>query len=148
MAAGVTLSRQSLEEFRSRMNSLVQTAIPAEFLQPALRLDGEVSLGDLSLECLHSFAQLDPLGQGNPPVQFAARSLQLRGEPRRMGKEGQHLRFNVGDSSAVRQAVWWNCPQEFRVPSRFDLAFAPELNCFEGSYSVQLKVLDLKPADS
>ena len=53
------------------------------------------------------------------------------------------MKFNATDGTTTHQALWWNCPSE--PPERFDLAFSPELNEYNGTYGIQLKVLDLKP---
>jgi hypothetical protein len=50
----------------------------------------------------------------------------------------------VTDGFLVLEAVWWG-DHDGRLPSgRFDLAFEPQINEFNGSRSVQLKVLDWK----
>jgi single-stranded-DNA-specific exonuclease len=144
MAAGVTMASSRLSDLKTRFNELARKTLSAEALQPVLKLDAEVSLAELSFSFLKSLDQIDPVGQGNPGVQFAARGLRQTGTPRRLGAEQQHLRFAVTDGSATHQAVWWNCPSE-ELPARFDLAFAPELSEYNGTLGIQLKVLDLKP---
>jgi single-stranded-DNA-specific exonuclease len=143
MAAGVTLLTTSISDFRDRLNRLVKQRVAADLLQPALSLDAEVRLADLSFETLKALSRIDPTGQGNAPVQFVARSLQRRGDCRRVGNQQQHVKFNATDGTTMHQALWWNCPSE--PPERFDLAFSPELNEYNGTYGIQLKVLDLKP---
>jgi len=146
MAAGVTMEAARCDEFRERLNRLARERIPTEALRPALRLDGEVSLSSLTMAEMENFARLQPTGEGNPPVQLAARGLRLKGEPRRLGANGQHLRFTVTDRRAAHRAVWWNAPAEAKFPAEFDLAFAPELNEYNGSTTIQLKTLDLRNA--
>jgi single-stranded-DNA-specific exonuclease len=144
MAAGVTLESARLGEFRDRLNELARSSIAAEALRPALRLDSVASLAELSFETLRLLQRLHPIGQGNPPVQLVAHALRLRGVPKRFGSEERHVRFFVSDGRMAHQAVWWNCPAEFKFPHCFDLAFAPELNEYNGALGIQLKVLDLR----
>ncbi|HEV8540896.1 MAG TPA: single-stranded-DNA-specific exonuclease RecJ [Verrucomicrobiae bacterium] len=148
MAAGVTLAAGNLAPFRARLNEIVRKQISPDALHPCLNLDAEVSLADLTFPTLQLFQRINPIGQANPPIQLAARNLQLRGEPKLFGASQQHLRLLVSDGSSMYQAVWWNCPAEFGFPSRFDLAFAPELNEYNGTYGIQLKVLDLRSSVS
>jgi single-stranded-DNA-specific exonuclease len=145
MAAGVTMAAANLASFRARFNEVVKARIAPDMLQPGLKLDAEVSLGDLTFSLLKLLTRIDPVGQGNPPVQLAARGLALRGEPKRFGGAQQHLRFSVTDGRACHQAIWWNGTAE-ALAGRFDLAFAPELQEFNGTFAIQLKVLDLQPA--
>lgn len=147
MAAGVTLSPAKLEAFRARLNQIAGETLPEEALRPIFHLDAEVALADLTFSLLRSLERIQPVGQGNPPIQFAARRLQLRGEPKCVGNGQQHLRFTVTDGRAFHQALWWNCDPGFVFPPLFDLAFAPELNEYNGTFAIQLKVLDIRPSD-
>jgi single-stranded-DNA-specific exonuclease len=147
MAAGVTLSPVKLPDFRARLNELARARLNPEAFHPRLRLDAAISLQELTFPVVKSFEALHPIGHSNPPVQFAARSLSLTGVKRRFGTGEKHLRFAVSDGTATHQALWWSCPPDFEFPPRFDLAFAPELNEFNGTYAIQLKVLDLRASD-
>jgi hypothetical protein len=46
----------------------------------------------------------------------------------------------------AREAVWWGAGSGSLPVGRFDLAFAPQVNQFNGQRLVQLKVLDWRPA--
>ncbi|HEX7861883.1 MAG TPA: single-stranded-DNA-specific exonuclease RecJ [Verrucomicrobiae bacterium] len=144
MAAGVTILATKLPDLRTRFNELARTTLSTEALLPLLKLDAEVRLSDLTFSFLKSLEQIEPFGQGNPCVQFAARGLRCTGTMRRLGSAEQHLRFNVTDGFATQQAVWWNC-ELTELPASFDLAFAPEFSEYNGTLAIQLRVLDLKP---
>ncbi len=145
MAAGLSLTAANLDAFRARLNQLARRALKPDDLQPPLRLDAEVSLNDITLECLASLDQLRPTGQGNHPVQFFARGLAQQRAPQRMGAEKQHLKMWVTDGATTHEAVWWGAGKELSIPPRFDLAFAPQINDYNGRRTVQLKVLDWRP---
>jgi single-stranded-DNA-specific exonuclease len=142
MAAGVSIQPGNVEAFRARLNDLARSALKAEQLQAPLALDAEVSLGELSLECLAALERLKPIGQGNPPVQFFACNLALQRPPKRMGSENQHLKLWITDGTVTHEAVWWGAGAEPLPEGRFDLAFSPQLNAYNGRCVVQLKVLD------
>jgi single-stranded-DNA-specific exonuclease len=145
LAAGVSLLPANLDAFRARLNELARRTLKPDELQPPLRLDAEVSLGDVTLDCLEALDQLRPTGQSNPPVQLLARSLTLQRPPQRMGAEKQHLKMWVTDGATAHEAVWWRAGKEPSLASRFDLAFAPQINDYDGRRTVQLKVLDWRP---
>jgi len=146
MAAGLSLSPANLDAFRARLSQLARRALKPDELQPPLRLDAEVCLGDLTLECLATLDQLRPTGQGNPTVQFFARHLTQNRPAQRMGAEKQHLKMWITDGVTTHEAVWWGAANESLPASGFDLAFAPQVNEYNGRRSVQLKVLDWRPA--
>ena len=146
MAAGVSLLPANLDAFRTRLNQVARRALKPDELQPPLRLDAEVSLADMTLDCLASLDQLQPTGQGNPPVQVFARNLTQQHPPQRMGTEKRHLKMWVTDGTTTHEAVWWGAANEPQLPARFDLGFVPQVNYYNGRRTVQLKVLDWRPA--
>ena len=146
MAAGVTLQADSLIAFRARLNELARSALKSEELHPPLRLDAEVRLDAMTLEHLGILDRLKPTGQGNPAVQFFARNLTLQRPPQRMGADKQHLKLWITDGATIHEAVWWAAGNEPLPTPRFDLAFAPQVNNYNNRRTVQLKVLDWRPA--
>jgi single-stranded-DNA-specific exonuclease len=115
-------------------------------LQPALRLDAQTPLGELTLEQIDQLDKLQQTGMGNPPVQCCVANVTHHRPPRRIGSDGQHARFWITDGSAIREAIWWNAREAALPADHFDLAFAPQSNQYNGVRSVQLKVLDWRAA--
>jgi single-stranded-DNA-specific exonuclease len=146
MAAGLSIRPDNIDALRQRLNALVRRALKPEDLQPPLRLDAEVGLEEMTLEALHEFSRLSPVGQGNPGVQFCARQLTHARPLQRIGADKQHVKMWVTDNTATREALWWNGGAESLPVGKFDLAFAPQVNLFSGKHTVQLKVLDWRPA--
>jgi hypothetical protein len=52
----------------------------------------------------------------------------------------------VTNGAVTRQAMWFGAGNEPLPVGRYDLAFLPELNVYNGQRDVQLKVLDWRPA--
>jgi single-stranded-DNA-specific exonuclease len=146
MAAGVTIRPDQLDAFRARLNDIARRTLKREDLQPLLRLDAEVNLGDISMDSLAELDQLKPMGQGNPALQFYATGLSHQRPLMRMGAEKQHVKLWVTDGKTSREAVWWNAGIGSLPVGKFDLAFAPQINDYNGKRTVQLKVLDWRPA--
>jgi single-stranded-DNA-specific exonuclease len=145
MAAGLSLLPANLEAFRTKLGQIARRALQADQLQPPLRLDAEVGLGEMTLECLAALDRLRPTGQGNPQVQFFARNLTQQRPAQRMGAERQHVKLWVTDTAASHEAVWWGAGGQPLPVSTFDLAFTPQVNDYNGRRTVQLKVLDWRP---
>jgi single-stranded-DNA-specific exonuclease len=145
MAAGITIHPDKLDAFRQRLNELARRALKPEDLQPPVRLDAEVGLDEITLPALAELDQLRPTGMGNPNVQFFARKLTHQRPLQRIGSEKQHVKLWVTDGNVGYEAVWWNSGQESLPVGKFDLAFAPQVNDYNGRRTVQLKVLDWRP---
>jgi single-stranded-DNA-specific exonuclease len=133
---------------RQRLNELARRALKPEDLQPPLRIDAEVGLDEITLESIAELDRLKPTGQGNPSVQFCARNLSHQRPLQRIGAEKRHVKMWVTDGLATHEAIWWNGGEKSLPVGRFDLAFAPQLNEFNGNRTVQLKVLDWQPVKS
>ncbi len=146
MAAGLSIAPDQVDALRQRLNEIARRRLRPEDLHPPLRLDAEVGLAELTLDSLAELEKMKPLGQGNPPLQFCARNLAHKKPFQRMGAKKQHLKLWVTDGTTTHEAVWWNVGEGLLPAGRFDLAFAPDLNEFNGRTAVQLKVLDWRPA--
>jgi single-stranded-DNA-specific exonuclease len=147
MAAGLSILPEKIDLLRIKLNGLARLKLKPEDLQPSLRLDAEVGLGEINLETLGELEKLKPTGQGNPNVQFCARNLSHAKPLQRMGKEKQHVKLWVSDGTVTHEAVWWNGGDKSLPVGKFDLAFAPQVNEFNGRRAVQLKVLDWRRAE-
>lgn len=146
MAAGVTIEADKMDAFRKRLNEIARRSLKRDDLQPPLRLDAEVGLADVSLTSLAELGRLHPIGQANPPVQIMSCGLSHARPLQRMGKNRQHVKLWVTDGETTHECVWWNAGEGSLPVGQFDLAFAPQINSYNGRTSVQLKVLDWRPA--
>jgi len=142
MAAGVSILPEKLEAFRERLNEIAARELGREKLQPALRLDAEITLAHLSVQRVRELEKLQHTGVGNPPVQLCLRGLAHHRPLERFGSEKQHVRMLVTHNGEVSEAILWNEGNGDLPVGEFDLACAPQLNHYEGSTYVRLKVLD------
>ncbi|HEX4263661.1 MAG TPA: single-stranded-DNA-specific exonuclease RecJ [Verrucomicrobiae bacterium] len=146
MAAGLSIASSNLDAFRVRLNDHARRTLKPEDLQAPLRLDGEVGLDEITLERLAELDRLRPTGQGNPGVQFCARKLSHQRPLQRIGADKKHVKMWVTDGAVTHEAVWWGAGNGSLPVGKFDLAFAPQINQFNGKRAVQLKVLDWRAA--
>jgi single-stranded-DNA-specific exonuclease len=147
MAAGLSIAPDKIDSLRQRLNGLARLDLKPEHLQPPLRLDAEVGLDEINLVSLAELEKLKPAGQGNSNVQFYARNLSHAKPLQRMGKDKKHVKLWVSDGAVTHEAVWWNGGDKPLPVGKFDLAFAPQVNEFNGRRTAQLKVLDWRAAE-
>ena len=146
MAAGLSVRFEQIRPLRERLNAIARRTLQPEDLHPPLRLDAEIGLGELHLDALAELEQVKPTGMGNPPLQFCARNLAHQKPLLRMGANRQHVKMWVTHGGVTHEAVWWNAGGGSLPVGKFDLAFAPTVNEFNGRTTVQLKVLDWRAA--
>ncbi|MBM3551546.1 MAG: single-stranded-DNA-specific exonuclease RecJ [Alphaproteobacteria bacterium] len=71
MAAGVTLARDRLDDFRVFLNESLEGAVEVARLDDALVVDAALSGRGVSLDLLRRVERAGPFGQGNPEPLFA-----------------------------------------------------------------------------
>jgi len=146
MAAGVSVKPGRLDAFRERINEIAKKNITLDMFQPPLKLDAGTDLSELTVVHIEEMRQLEPLGQGNPEIQFLVAELTLSSPIYRMGRDKQHAKFWVTDEHGACEVVAWNLKPEDEPKDTFDIAVAPQINDFNGRRSVQLKLIDWRPA--
>jgi single-stranded-DNA-specific exonuclease len=146
MAAGLSVLPSNIGPLRDRLNELARRTLHPEQLQPTLKLDAEVRPSELTLERMRELTKLQQTGIGNPAVQLCMLNLTHARPPQRVGSDKQHLKMWVTDRQTICQAIWWGGGQESVPVDPFDLAFNPRLNHFNNTTTVQLSVLDWRPA--
>jgi len=147
MAAGLSLKPESLPAFRRGFFRAVEQVIQqmGGVPEPALALEGDLRLDDLSLELVTQIERLAPFGPGNPPPVFAVRNLSIV-ETRPIGRDHEHLRLVVQDRSGRQQAVlWWNGANLPQPEDRFDLACLIRASNYRGEPEIQLEWVDFAP---
>ena len=103
-----------------------------------------MALSEISVESLEELERLKPTGQGNPPVQLMARNVTQARPLQRMGAwKKQHVKLWLTDGKTTHEAVWWGAGKEASLPvGKIDVAFAPQINEYNGRRTVQFKLLD------
>jgi single-stranded-DNA-specific exonuclease len=148
MAAGLALLPEKLAEFRTHLNEIARRSLTPEQLLPSLRLDAEIAPGDLTLARVEELRGLQQTGMGNPAAQFMFRNVFHERPGQRMGPDKKHARLWITDGVDTREAIMWGVGENALPSGRFDLAFTPQLNDFNGARSIQLKVLDWRPTEA
>ena len=116
-----------------------------EQLQPRLRLDAEITLGEIDYELLDQHESLQPFGMGNPQPLFAARGATLAGEPRVMKEK--HLSLILRQNGDEYRAVWFNSAALELPRLPWDVAFQIERNEWQGTVSPQIHIRAVRRAE-
>ncbi|HSB54112.1 MAG TPA: single-stranded-DNA-specific exonuclease RecJ [Gemmatimonadales bacterium] len=150
MAAGLTLKRDRLEEFRERFAGVARAQLTDDDLGPEQRVDLVIQLDEVTEALERLCRHLEPCGMGNPGPVFGARSIRFEGS-RRVGNS--HLKGLLAGSSCRVGAIGFGWAD--RVPwltygtsCSVDVAFRVEQNDFQGSTSLQARIVALTPTDA
>lgn len=147
-AAGFSIEWNKVEDFREafleewrRQNSSGTGPAPH-------RYEAEVPLSGLSRKLLAALDGLEPFGKGNPRPLLVTGGLTLQ-ETRRMGGDGQHLALTVAQGDMHMRAVAFSRGHwADRLPAGLvvDVLHMPKLNHFRGRTSVEMELVDIRPA--
>ena len=150
MAAGMSLRRDDVYEFRRRLSRTVREMAPGVTEEPALSIDGYVSLGEITLDLARDLRRLAPFGNGNPALTLATRDLRLV-RRKKLGRRGDHFEMLVEDKAGARQRVlWWNAGavQPPALEDRFDLAYTLNVRRVKDRVEAVIELVDLRPTES
>jgi single-stranded-DNA-specific exonuclease len=144
MAAGLTIRREKLDEFRERFAELARETLAPEDLGPEQRVDLEVGLQEVTAELERLMRHLEPCGTGNSSPVFGVRGVRFAGRSR----VGQgHLKGMLDDGRSRLPAIGFQWAD--RVPwlndGPVDAAFRIECNEWNGQTTLQARLCALSP---
>ena len=146
MAAGVTLSTENIEEFRTRINCFAQENY-RQMPTQTMVLDCKLNPAALSVSMAESLSQLEPFGNGNPQPVFGLYNMTLNDISPVGG--GGHLRLMLEKNGAVITAMRFNTKAEdfpYQVGDKIDLAVQLESRVYRGQTSLTVIIRDIKPS--
>lgn len=148
-AAGLTIRNEHLGELIERIEQIAKRELGSKELVPVLMADAEVHLSDLGQELYQYLIRFHPLGYSNPEPQFITRELYIE-NPREIGQDGKHLKFQVTDGWLTINAIAFNKGGMKNVlveKKKADLLYTFETNEWNGKVDFQLNVKDIKVED-
>jgi single-stranded-DNA-specific exonuclease len=152
MAAGVTLRKERLAEFRAYMESMLAHDVAQSRHANELFIDGAVTAHGATPEFVATLNRAGPFGSGNPEPVVALPSHQLIFADE-VGQAHLRLRFKSGDGAILNgiafRAVGQKLGQALTQHREQVLHVAGSLavDRYQGSERVQLRVLDVALPD-
>ena len=148
MAAGLTIRRDRLEEFRARFSSICGETLDPTDLGPEQRVDLEIGLAEATDELERLCRHLEPCGMGNPGPVFLARGAQLINWSY-VGQKGEHLRGYLKDAGGGIAAIGFQFADrvDWLRPEPVDAAFRLERHEYRNQDYLQAKLVGLAPAE-
>lgn len=148
LAAGFTIREENIPAFRARMDDLVNTCTGGNEMVSVLNVDAEVEDAALLSEAhVEALSVLEPYGAGNPKPVFSLSGVTVSSLTDVGG--GRHLKLRLCRDGRTFDAIFFSATSALCALSpgdRADVAFFPQINEFRGERSVQLQVLDIRPA--
>ncbi len=138
-----TTEKTGFEEVKQALNKTVTAMLNGQKLIPSLDVDLELDINDVDISLVEEISKLEPFGMSNPSPTFVVNNLTLK-EKKLMGSTKEHLKLIVETPNGNVDCVWWSRGD---IPlcngDKIDVAFAPQLNVFNGVTNVQLIIKDV-----
>lgn len=148
MAAGLSLRREDVFEFRRLLSRAVRSMAAETAEEPTLTIDGYIQLKEITREFEQDVRRLAPFGNGNPALTLATTDLRMI-RKKKLGRKGDHLELIVADDAGNQQRVlWWNVGDRALPTGRFDLAYSLQLSRFKNEADLVLEFVDLQAHES
>jgi single-stranded-DNA-specific exonuclease len=144
-AAGMTLLPEQVEAFSSKFEEVVSRIIQPELLIPEIVIDSEVDFTELKESFYNIICQMEPFGPENLRPLFIARNVKEAGFSK-IVKE-QHIRFVLKQNSITFSGIGFNLATKFHLLQMnhpLDVVFTLDINEWQGTKSLQLKVVDFR----
>ena len=150
-AAGLKINEDQIDNFRAEFCEYAAEAISSDDRDPTIQIDAETLLPSLTLSTVEQMERMAPFGQSNPRPVLCASDVQMAEKPKRMGAGDRHLSVRLKQSGVTFRAVAFgqgDWVDELADKSSLDIAFRPVINRFRGRCSVELQLVDWRPAES
>ena len=163
MAAGLRLPAEKVPQFAAEFARYAAAHLTPEQLEPALSIEAEAELGELTEPVVQRLESLAPFGHGNPRPLLAVRRCRMLTPPQRMGRDGKAISFIVAQAPAGARGAggaaragsalagrircvgfgMGELADRIAVAAQIDLAGEPVINRFNGRSSVELHLRDV-----
>jgi len=145
LAAGLTILRENLDEFKRRICDYARDRINVEADPPGVDIDCRAELSELTLECANTLAAFEPYGTGNPQPVFCSEHVFVK---KIMSlAQGKYCRVLVEQGDTEISALCFaHGPELLPVyeGEYADIAYTIEVNNFKGVSSVQVNLEDIR----
>lgn len=145
-AAGLSMAEENLPAFKQRFEDYVSAHITPEQLQPAIHIEAEIRLDDITPQFFNILRHLEPFGPGNPRPTFVTRNLINNHGTRRVGQQGAHLHLDVTDRTAAIAGIAFGQGDKalhLQNGNSADICYHLEENTFNHRTTIQMTAIDI-----
>ncbi len=145
LAAGLTIQRSQLEEFKKCINEYAAQVLNEEDFKISFYADCEIDMKDVTMELAQDLSLLEPYGVGNPSPTFIMRDVMVHRVMSIGG--GKHTKLLLNKDGISLYAMYFGTPASvlgFDVGDSIDILFNIDINDFRNVKSVQLIIEDAR----
>ena len=125
---------------------VLKSAQSADNLLPPLSIDAEVGAEDVNYELYNNILLFEPYGEANPKPNFILKQAKLK-NPRLVGSKNTHFKCAIEKDGRTFSAIGFNMAEsaaDFQNEDIVDIVFNIDINDFNGTRNLDLKLIDIK----
>ena len=148
-AAGMTMLSENVEAFSDKFEEIVSANIEPHLLIPEIRIDAEISFKNITKSFYDILTQMEPYGPENLRPVFITRN--VTNTPWSKVVKELHVRFIVKQDDKIFTGIGFNMADKFhllQMKKPIDLVYTIDQNEWNGEFSLQLKVIDIRISES
>lgn len=148
-AAGCTFKVENEEVIREKLNEYAKSVLTPELLQKKLKIDAEVSLGEINWNLMDILKKFEPFGMGNFKPKFITKGVEVKNLVL-LGQNSEHLKIFVADPAldgkgGVFPLLFFRhngLAEDFKISDTLDIVYELDINEWNGNRGIQLKLID------
>lgn len=149
LAAGLTVKRGNVSEFRRMINEYAKSKLTDEVFTVRIEADCELQMSDVDLALAEELLRLEPFGAGNPTPVFTMKDVTVQ-RVMQLGA-GKHTKLILSkDSQSVCGMYFGVAVSElgFEAGDKIDLLFNLDVNDYKNTRSAQMIIRDARLSES
>jgi len=148
-AAGLSMKEENIPAFTERFEKYVSENILENQTYPQIDIDAVLKFNDITPKFFRVLKQFAPFGPGNMKPIFASIKVLDFGTSRLVGKEQEHLKLELIDTSSenVMNGIAFRMHEynaHLKALNPLDICYTLEENNFNGNTTIQLMIKDIK----
>jgi single-stranded DNA-specific DHH superfamily exonuclease len=147
-AGGFSFQEENLDAFRSRLRQFAHQHLQPDCLKPLVKIDVQAELPDLTFDLYQQIDHLHPCGIDNPDPVFWTPNVQVV-EQQTIGRDQSHLKLTLTQGNQPLKsikAIAWRWGDYYPLPRMIDIAYRLRLNEWNGTKSVEMELVGVRPA--
>ncbi len=145
MAAGFTVETKNIDALQRRLEELAEKELDDEKLRRILPIDIALPLSSATPDLWQAIQEFEPFGFGNPEPLFSSTGVEVV-DTRLVGADGKHMKLKLRQAGVVVDAIAFGLGKIYpslRPDQPIDIAYSIDMNTWNGSTRLQLKIKDI-----
>ena len=151
-AAGLSLNKEDITEFRDKLNNYAETKIDAEKTVPSMDIDYQLDFSHITKDLINEINLIQPCGNKNKYPLILTSGIKLKEGTEYLGKTGEHLKFVSTQNDINIESLQWRSGKYKKLLDQnglfYNMVYYPELHTWMGKRGLRISVQDWKVSDS